>query len=121
MAIYVYQSSNGVLASSIPDDLTIAQAQAQGLLASNAVLTAKGLAAKDSLPPLDDTHTWDAATTTVITVPAPPTPHALSAIAGNTGMILLRKAAAAQAAGKTVDAQSYLLQAQVYLTQARTS
>jgi hypothetical protein len=73
MAIYVYNNSNGVLISWIPEDLTIAQAQASGQLASNADLAAAGNGAKDNLPPLDETHAWDPATKTVITV-VPPIP-----------------------------------------------
>jgi hypothetical protein len=71
MAIYVYKTANGILQSYIPDNVTIAQAQASGQLASNADLAAAGNAAKDSLPPLDDTHTWDPATQTVVVVTAP--------------------------------------------------
>jgi hypothetical protein len=73
MAIYVYQTSNGILQSYIPDNITIAQAQTSGQLASNAALAAAGNAAKDNLPPLDDTHAWDPATQTVVTV-IPPVP-----------------------------------------------
>jgi hypothetical protein len=71
MAIYVYKTSNGALQSWIPDNLTVAQAQAQSLLASDATLTANRMAAVDSLPPLDDTHAWDATQKTVIVVAAP--------------------------------------------------
>jgi hypothetical protein len=71
MAIYVYQNTSGILVSWIPEDLTIAEAQANGQLASNAALVAGGNRAKDNLPPLDDTHEWDPATKTVIVVPAP--------------------------------------------------
>ena len=71
MAIYVYVNTSGALSSYIPDNITKAQAQASGLLASDATLAANGLAAKDQLPPLDDTHAWDPATKTVIVVPAP--------------------------------------------------
>jgi len=73
MAIYVYVTTSGFLQSYIPDNITIAQAQAGGQLASNATLANNGLTAVDSLPPLDATHQWDAATKTVITV-TPPTP-----------------------------------------------
>jgi hypothetical protein len=73
MAIYVYQTTSGVLVSWIPEDLTIAQAQANGQLASNAQLAAAGNSAVDKLPPLDDSHAWDPATKTVITV-TPPVP-----------------------------------------------
>jgi len=71
MAIYVYVTTTGALFSWIPDNLTIAQAQTQGLLASNAVLAANGHTAVDSLPPLDSTHQWDPGTHTVIVVTAP--------------------------------------------------
>jgi hypothetical protein len=73
MAIYVYQNTTGILVSWIPEDLTIAEAQASGQLASSADLTAAGNRAKDKLPPLDETHAWDPATKTVVTV-VPPTP-----------------------------------------------
>jgi hypothetical protein len=73
MAIYVYQTTNGILVSWIPEDLTIAQAQAQGQLASNAQLAAAGNSAVDKLPPLDESHTWDPTQKTVITI-TPPTP-----------------------------------------------
>ena len=71
MAIYVYVNTSGVLQSWIPDDLLIADAQAAGILAPSSVLTANGLRPKDSLPPLDATHVWDAPTKTVVVVPAP--------------------------------------------------
>jgi hypothetical protein len=71
MAIYVYKTNNGALQSWIPDNLTIAQAQSQGLLASNAVLTTNRMAAVDSLPPLDVTHAWDETQKTVVVVAAP--------------------------------------------------
>jgi hypothetical protein len=71
MAIYVYKTNNGALQSWIPDNLTIAQAQSQGLLADNATLAANRMAAVDGLPPLDATHTWDATQKTVIVVAAP--------------------------------------------------
>ncbi len=72
MAIYVYVTTSGVLHSYIPDNVTIAQAQASGQLASNAVLTANGFTAVDGLLPLDSTHIWDAPTHTVVVV-TPPT------------------------------------------------
>jgi hypothetical protein len=71
MAIYVYQTTSGALASWIPENLTIAQAQASGHLASDAVLAAGGNSAVDQLPPLDDTHAWDPSTKTVVVVTAP--------------------------------------------------
>ncbi len=71
MAIYVYKTATGVLVSSIPASLTIAQAQASGRLASDAELAAGNNTAVDNLPPLDSTHKWDEATHTVITVAAP--------------------------------------------------
>lgn len=71
MAIYVYKTTGGALQSWIPDNLTVAEAQAQGLLASNAELSAGRMTAVDSLPPLDATHVWDAAQKTVVTVAAP--------------------------------------------------
>jgi hypothetical protein len=71
MAIYVYKTNNGALQSWIPNNLTIAQAQAQGLLADNATLAANRMAAVDGLPPLDETHVWDATQKTVVVVAAP--------------------------------------------------
>jgi hypothetical protein len=71
MAIYVYKTADGMLVSWIPDNLTIAQAQANGMLASNVQLTAAGNLAVDSLPPLDATHAWDSTQKTVIVVTAP--------------------------------------------------
>ncbi len=73
MAIYVYVTATGALQSYIPDSVTIAAAQASGQLASNAVLTANGFTAVDSLPPLGPTVAWDAPTHTTVTV-VPPTP-----------------------------------------------
>lgn len=71
MAIYVYHTANGELYSYIPDDLTIAQAQTGGQLAPTDMLTANGLSAVDSLPPLGPTVVWDQATKTTKTVTAP--------------------------------------------------
>ncbi len=71
MAIFVYRTSNGVLVSQIPENLTIAQAQALGQLASAAQLNASGLAAVDGQPMLDSSHAWDAGTHTVISVTPP--------------------------------------------------
>ncbi len=73
MAIYIYVTATGELRSYIPDNVTIAQAQASGQLASNATLMANGLTAIDGLVPLDPTHAWDAPTRTVVVV-VPPTP-----------------------------------------------
>lgn len=71
MAIYVYVTTTGALHAWIPNNITIAQAQASGQLADNATLVANGFTAVDGLAPLDSTHAWDAATHTVITVTAP--------------------------------------------------
>jgi hypothetical protein len=71
MAIYVYVTTSGALYSHIPENVTIAQAQASGHLASNADLTANGLTAVDGLPPLGPTVAWDPATKTTKTVAAP--------------------------------------------------
>ncbi len=71
MAIYIYRNSNGSLISWIPDNLTIAQAQAAGQLATNGQLNASGLTAVDGLPVLDATHIWDQGTHTVVSVTAP--------------------------------------------------
>ncbi len=78
MAIYVYVTATGVLNSYIPDNVTVAQAQASGRLASNAVLTANGFTAVGGLPPLDDTHAWDAPTHTVVVVVAPTPPNVVN-------------------------------------------
>lgn len=80
MAIHVYNTSDGTHYSSIPDSLTIAQAQATvpPLLASNDQLAANGFAAIDSLPAIDDTHAWDVATRTVVVVPAPYKPRMIA-------------------------------------------
>lgn len=75
MAIYVYNTATGVLVSWVPNNLTIAQAQALGYLAPNSILSANGLTAIDGLHVLDDTHVWNATTKTVDTVAAPPTPN----------------------------------------------
>src|SRR5215472_10055672 len=119
MAIYVYQTSTGALVSQIPDNITVAQAQSQGLLASNAALAAQGYAAVDGLPPLDSSHRWDAATHTVVSVYPPASNDALAAVLGNASQICQRKATVAQAKGQTVVAQGYLMQAQGYLLQAK--
>jgi hypothetical protein len=78
MAIYVYRNSDGELNSWIPEDLTIAEAQASGQLASDATLAASNLSAKDNLPPLGPTVAWDPATKTTITVTAPTPPDPLN-------------------------------------------
>ena len=77
MAIYVYITTSGVLHSYIPDNITIAEAQASGQLASNARLALNGMTAVDNLPPQDASHQWDPASKTVITVVPPPTPMPL--------------------------------------------
>ena len=68
MAIYVYRSAGGGLVSWDPTPLGLGAAQAAGIVASDARLAAGGLTAADGLPPLDDTHVWDAAAHTVATV-----------------------------------------------------
>lgn len=78
MAIYVYVTTSGQLHSYIPDNITIAQAQANGQLADNATLTANGFSAVDGLAPLDSTHQWDPTTKTVIVVTAPTPPNVLA-------------------------------------------
>jgi hypothetical protein len=65
MALYVYKIADGALYSWSPED--------DGQVADDATLAAKGLAKVVGLPPLDDTHVWDAATTTVVEI-APPVP-----------------------------------------------
>ncbi len=71
MAIYVYVTATGALQSYIPDNVTIAQAQASGQLAHNSVLVANGMTAVDGLVPLGPTAAWDAPTHSVIAVAAP--------------------------------------------------
>lgn len=78
MAIYVYGTATGALQSYIPDNLTIAQAQASGQLADNATLAANGLTAVDSLPQLDPSHVWNATTHTVDTVVPPSKPNVVT-------------------------------------------
>jgi hypothetical protein len=76
MAIYVYVTTSGVLYSHIPENKTIAQAQADGHLASDAHLAANGLTAVDGLPPLGPTVVWDETnkTTKTVTAPVPAAP-----------------------------------------------
>lgn len=71
MAIYIYTIATGQLYSYIPQNVTIAAAQASGQLADSATLANNGLAAIDGLPPQDSTHQWNPATLTVVTVTAP--------------------------------------------------
>lgn len=73
MAIYVYQTSSGVLVSWIPENITVADAQASGQLASSEDLAAAGNTAVGGLPPLDQSHAWDPTQKTVVVV-TPPTP-----------------------------------------------
>lgn len=71
MAIYVYVTATGALYSEIPDNVTVAQAQAAGQLASPAALAANGLTAVDSLPALGPTVAWDPVNKTTVTITAP--------------------------------------------------
>jgi len=60
MALYVYKISDGSLQSWSPNDTDP--------VASDAVLAAKGFAKVTSLLPLDNTHSWDAPTHSVVVV-----------------------------------------------------
>lgn len=75
MAIYVYNTSTGVLVSTIPDNLTVAQAQANGQLASPAALTAAGLSAVDSQPAPGPGVTWSTTTFTATQGAVPVKPN----------------------------------------------
>lgn len=66
MALYVYAVADGSLVSWCAGD--------NDPVAPDEVLAARGLAAVRGLPPLDETHAWDASTKTVIEVTAPSTP-----------------------------------------------
>jgi hypothetical protein len=70
MAIMVYVTANGAAQSYIPDNLTIAQAQASGQLASDATLTNNGFW-RTVITPLSPTNVWDPTTLTTKTVAAP--------------------------------------------------
>lgn len=81
MSICVYRTADGSLYSEIPDSVTIADAQASGLLASNDVLAANGLAAIDGQTPLSNGNpnvttlvVWSATTKTTTTIAAPTKP-----------------------------------------------
>lgn len=63
MATYVYNVADGSLYSYSPTD--------DGPVASDEELAADGRAVVRGLPPTDETHVWDAATLSVIEVPAP--------------------------------------------------
>jgi hypothetical protein len=65
MAIYVYSVTDGSLYSWVPDDDLSA-------VADDATLAANNLNKVVGLPPLDDTHQWDANTLSVIEVAPPP-------------------------------------------------
>lgn len=67
MAIYVYDKATGALVSYCPEDTDP--------VADAATLAAQNLVAVRGLPPLDDTHAWDAATRSVVIVKAPPVPR----------------------------------------------
>jgi hypothetical protein len=71
MAIYVYTAATGVLYSYCPND--------SDPVADPATLKAKGLTATNGLPPLDETHQWDAATKTVGAVAAGTLPRFIQA------------------------------------------
>src|SRR6516225_8383446 len=73
MAIYVYVTTSGILQSYIPDNITVAGAQAAGLLADPNTLAQNGLTAVGGLPPLSPTVAWDPVNKTTMTV-VPPTP-----------------------------------------------
>lgn len=65
MAAYVYEVATGTLLSwGADDNMPVAPDLAE-----------RGLALVTGLPALDDTHAWDAATSTVITVSAPVRPR----------------------------------------------
>jgi hypothetical protein len=70
MAIYVYNIDNGELVSYCPDD--------SDQVASPEELQANGLTSGSGLPPLDETHVWDAAQRAVVRVPAPVKPRPVS-------------------------------------------
>lgn len=70
MAIMVYVLATGAAQSYIPDNVTIAQAQASGQLASNATLAANGFGAAQ-ITALSPTNVWNPATLTTVTATAP--------------------------------------------------
>lgn len=67
MAIYVYNTSTGALASYCPNDTDP--------VAPAATLAANSLAALTGQSALDSTHQWDAASKSVVTVAAPVVPN----------------------------------------------
>lgn len=73
MAIYVYITATGELASYCPNDTDP--------VASDATLTAKGMAKVSGLPQLSDTVAWDVATHTTKTVTAPVAPQLITTFA----------------------------------------
>jgi hypothetical protein len=81
MALYVYQIADGVLVSWSPNY--------DGQVASIQELDAKGLTVATGLPALDETHRWDAATRTVVTVTPPVQPRPI-----NSGIWIMRFTAA---------------------------
>jgi hypothetical protein len=70
MSIMCYVTANGAAHGYIADNITIAQAQANGQLADDATLTANGLW-RTIITPLSETNVWDPTTLTTKTVPAP--------------------------------------------------
>jgi hypothetical protein len=93
MAIYVYNTADGTLASYCPNDTDP--------VADSATLKANGLAAISGLAPLDPTHAWNPATRTVVTVSAPVLPRPFG-----TGLWILRFTPAEfQAINASTDAQ----------------
>jgi len=109
MAIYVYVTATGALYSYIPDNVTVAQAQASGQLASAAALTASGLTAIGGLSPLSATIQWNPATLTTSTVLSPPSTEAIAAVAATYKANATRRANKLQAKGQLYDAMQILL------------
>lgn len=77
MATYVYKTTDGSLYSWSPDD--------GGQVADADTLAANGLAVVVGLPAIDNTHAWDAASHSVVTVAAPVEPRMV-----DTGTWILR-------------------------------
>ena len=69
MAIHVYVIATGAHYSSVPDAIALADAQAQGIVATDEQLAVNGFAAVEG-DPVDETHAWDATSKTVIVVSA---------------------------------------------------
>jgi hypothetical protein len=71
MATYVHRIADGSLYSYNPSD--------SDPVADDATLAANGLAKVSGLAPIDDTHAWDAATLSIVAVPAPVKPNPIGA------------------------------------------